>query len=62
MIVFAKVGHHDILSDISEAIHMRQIHCNLPLEVVESAIMFFSIQLLVKCEIVCVITLIDGNG
>jgi hypothetical protein len=29
---------------------------------VESVIMFSSIQLLVKCEIVCVITLIDVNG
>jgi hypothetical protein len=35
---------------------MRQIHDNLPLKGVESVIMFFSIQLLVKCDKVCVIT------
>jgi hypothetical protein len=28
---------------------------------VECVIMFFSIQLLVNCEIVCAITPIDGN-
>jgi hypothetical protein len=41
---------------------MHQIHDNLPLELVESVIMFFSIQLLVKCDNVCAITLIDCNG
>jgi hypothetical protein len=47
--------------DVSEAIHMNQIHDNFPLEVVERVIMVFSIQLLVNCEIVCVITPIKGN-
>jgi hypothetical protein len=42
------------LNDVSKAILLRQM--------VESVIMFFSIQLLVKREKVSVITLIDGNG
>jgi hypothetical protein len=49
------------LNDVSEAIHVHQINDNFPLEVVASVIMFFSIQLLVNCEIVRVITPIDGN-
>jgi hypothetical protein len=49
-------------NDVSEAIHVHQIHDNVPLEVVECAVMFFSIQLLVNCEIVCAITPMDGNG
>jgi hypothetical protein len=35
---------------------MRQIHYDLSMAVVESAIMFFAMQLLVKCEIIGVIT------
>jgi hypothetical protein len=46
----------------SEAIHVHQIHVNVPLEVVECVIMFFSIKLPVNCEIVCVTTPIEGNG
>jgi hypothetical protein len=46
---------------VSESIHMHQIHDNVPLEMVERVIMFFSIQLLVNCEIICVITPIEGN-
>jgi hypothetical protein len=48
-------------NDVSESIHVHQIHDDVPFEVVERVIMFFSIQLLVNCEIVCVITPIDGN-
>jgi hypothetical protein len=47
--------------DVFEAIHVCQIHDIAPLEVMECVIMSFSIQLLVYCEIVCVITLIDDN-
>jgi hypothetical protein len=49
-------------NDISEAIHMHQTHDNVPLEVAGSVIMFFSMQLPVKSENVCIITLTDGNG
>jgi hypothetical protein len=38
------------LNDVSEAIHIFQIHDNVPLEVVEILIMFFSILLLVNYE------------
>jgi hypothetical protein len=48
-------------NDVSEAINLRHIHNNVPLDLVESVIMFSAIQLLVKCEILCVITPIDGN-
>jgi hypothetical protein len=48
--------------DVSEAIHVHHNHDNVPMEVVESVIMFFSTQLLVNCEIVCGYTPIDGNG
>jgi hypothetical protein len=47
--------------NVSEATHVHQIHDNVPLEVVERVIMFFSVQLLVNCEIVFVMTPIDGN-
>jgi hypothetical protein len=47
-------------NDVSESIHVHQIHDNVPLEVVERVIMFFTIQLLVNCEIVYVITPIEG--
>jgi hypothetical protein len=46
-------------NDVLEATHVHQILDNVPLEVVERGIMFFSI---LNCEIVCVITPIDGNG
>jgi hypothetical protein len=49
-------------NDVSEAIHVYQIHDNVPLEMVECVIMFFSIQLLVNFELVPAITPIDGNG
>jgi hypothetical protein len=50
-------------NDVTEGIkHVHQIHDNVPLKVAESVIMFFSLQPLVNCEIVCVITPIDGNG
>jgi hypothetical protein len=48
-------------NDVSEAIHVHQIHDNVPLAVVECVIMLFSVQLLLNCEIVCAITPIDGN-
>jgi hypothetical protein len=48
-------------NDVCEAKHVCQIHDIVPLEVVDCAIMFFSIQLLVNCEIVCAITPIEGN-
>jgi hypothetical protein len=43
-------------NDIYEAMHVSQIHDNVALEVVESAILFFSMQLLVSYETICVIT------
>jgi hypothetical protein len=49
-------------NDVSKAIDVYQIHDNVPLEVVESVILLSSIHLLVNCEILCVITPIDGNG
>jgi hypothetical protein len=49
-------------NDVSKAIHAHLIHDYVPLDVVESVIMFFSIQLLVNCEIVWIITPIEGNG
>jgi hypothetical protein len=49
-------------NNVLEAIHIRQIHENVPLDEVESVIMFFAIQLLVNCEVLCVIIPIDGNG
>jgi hypothetical protein len=48
-------------NDVSEAINVRQIHDIVPLAVVECVIMFFSVQLLVNCEIVYAITPIVGN-
>jgi hypothetical protein len=48
--------------DVSEATHVHPIHDNDPLAVVESNIMFFFLQLLGDCGIVCVITPFDGNG
>ena len=48
-------------NNVSEVIHVCQIHDNLPFEVMESVIMFFYIQLLVQWENVCAITLIVGN-
>jgi hypothetical protein len=50
------------LNDVTEVMHVRQIHDNVPLEVVESVLMLFSIQLLVNYEIGRVITPIDGYG
>jgi hypothetical protein len=38
-------------NDVSEAIHVHQIHDNVPVAVVECVIMFFSVQLLVNCEL-----------
>jgi hypothetical protein len=49
-------------NDVYEARNVHQIHDNVAQEVVECVIMFFSIRLLVKCEILCGITPIDGNG
>jgi hypothetical protein len=62
MIHFSDDSHYIYPNDVSEVIHVCQILDIVPLEVVECAIMFFLIQLLVNCEIVCGITPIDGNG
>jgi hypothetical protein len=39
-------------NNVLEAIHIRQIHENVALDKVESEIMFFAIQMLVNCDIV----------
>jgi hypothetical protein len=39
-------------NDVSEAIHVHQIHDNVPLAVMERVVMAFFIQLLANCEIV----------
>jgi hypothetical protein len=43
-------------NDISESIHMHQIHDNVLLEVMERVIMFFSMQMQVQWQTLCVIT------
>jgi hypothetical protein len=54
MIVLTKEGHRYILNDVFEAIHVCLIHDNVPLEVVESVIIFFSIHMVVNYENKCV--------
>jgi hypothetical protein len=48
-------------TDVSKAIHMRLMHYNPPLEVVEFTIMIFPMLLIVKCKNMWVVTSIDGN-
>jgi hypothetical protein len=48
-------------NDVSEAIHTRQIHDNLPLEVVEGIIMIFYLLQLVKWKNEWNVTSTDGN-
>jgi alanine-alpha-ketoisovalerate/valine-pyruvate aminotransferase len=43
-------------NDLSEAMHVHQIHDNVLLEVVERVIMFFSMQLQEQWKTLCVIT------